>query len=53
MASIMITRKKLEYADGGWIEPDFTIKNEDGTELYWEHLGMLGVESYDNRRLRK
>ena len=45
--------KKLEYADGGWIEPDFTIKNEDGTELYWEHLGMLGVESYDNRRLRK
>src|SRR5699024_4574121 len=45
--------KKLEYADGGWIEPDFTIKNEDGTELYWEHLGMLGVESYDNRWLRK
>ena len=21
--------------------------------MYWEHLGMLGVESYDNRRLRK
>ena len=45
--------KKLEYANGRWIEPDFTIIKEDGTELYWEHLGMLGVESYDNRWLKK
>lgn len=45
--------KKLEYDNGRWIEPDFTIKKEDGTELYWEHLGMLGVESYDNRWLKK
>lgn len=45
--------QKLEYDNGRWIEPDFTIKKEDGTELYWEHLGMLGVESYDNRWLEK
>lgn len=45
--------KKLEYENGRWIEPDFTIIKEDGTELYWEHLGMLGVESYDNRWLEK
>lgn len=45
--------KKLEYMHGRWIEPDFTIRKEDGTDLYWEHLGMLGVESYDNRWLEK
>lgn len=41
--------KKLFYESGKWIEPDFTITLSDGSELYWEHLGMLGVESYDKR----
>lgn len=45
--------KKLEYENGKWIEPDFTIALPDGRELYWEHLGMLGVESYDKRWLEK
>jgi ATP-dependent DNA helicase RecQ len=38
--------KKLEYAPGKWKEPDFTITTKDGT-WYWEHLGMLGVQDYD------
>ncbi|MDD3364135.1 MAG: RecQ family ATP-dependent DNA helicase [Syntrophomonas sp.] len=41
--------KKLFYSPGKWIEPDFTIKLKDGSEIYWEHLGMIGVESYDKR----
>ena len=41
--------QKLFYEPGRWIEPDFTLKQPDGTEIYWEHLGMLGVESYDER----
>ena len=41
--------KKLFYARDKWIEPDFTIKLKNGSEIYWEHLGMIGVESYDNR----
>ena len=41
--------KKLFYNSGKWVEPDFTIRLSDGSELYWEHLGMLGVESYDKR----
>jgi ATP-dependent DNA helicase RecQ len=45
--------KRLEYEKGKWIEPDFTITLPDGRELYWEHLGMLGVESYDKRWLEK
>lgn len=45
--------KKLEYEKGKWIDPDFTITLPDGRELYWEHLGMLGVESYDKRWLEK
>ncbi|CVK20104.1 RecQ family ATP-dependent DNA helicase [Sporomusa sphaeroides] len=45
--------KKLEYEKGKWIEPDFTITLPDGRDLYWEHLGMLGVESYDKRWLEK
>lgn len=45
--------KKLYYDGGKWIEPDFTITLDDGRELYWEHLGMLGIESYDKRWLEK
>jgi len=29
------------------IEPDFTIFLESGDKIYWEHLGMLGSETYD------
>lgn len=45
--------KRLEYGIGKWIEPDFTITLSNGKELYWEHLGMLGVEEYDNKWLKK
>lgn len=41
--------KKLYYSPNNWVEPDFTIKMKDGREIYWEHLGMIGVESYDKR----
>ncbi len=40
--------RKLFYDTGKWIEPDFTIFIND-KEIYWEHLGMIGTESYDNR----
>ncbi len=44
--------KKLFYDEDKWIEPDFTIYLGD-KEIYWEHLGMIGVESYDKRWLEK
>lgn len=40
--------KKLCYKKDKWIEPDFTIYM-NGKEYYWEHLGMIGTEEYDNR----
>jgi ATP-dependent DNA helicase RecQ len=43
---------KLPYSHGKWIEPDFTI-NSGGKIYYWEHLGMIGTESYDKRWLEK
>jgi ATP-dependent DNA helicase RecQ len=48
-----IYEKELKYSNGKWILPDFTIIKADGSEIYWEHLGMLGIESYDNRWLEK
>lgn len=36
----------LEYEPGKFINPDFTIFLDDGKQLYWEHIGMLGNESY-------
>ncbi len=36
----------LEYEPGRVINPDFTIFLDDGKELYWEHIGMLGNEKY-------
>lgn len=36
--------KKLNFA----IHPDFVIKLEDGTKIYWEHLGMLDTRKYFN-----
>jgi ATP-dependent DNA helicase RecQ len=44
--------KKLFYKASKWLEPDFTIKI-DGSEYYWEHLGMIGTETYDNRWIEK
>lgn len=45
---------KLKYEqDKPAIEPDFTIMLSNGEKIYWEHLGMLGLEGYDNRWLKK
>ena len=38
--------RPLEYEPGKWINPDFTIFQDDGRELYWEHIGMIGNEKY-------
>lgn len=35
--------------DGGEILPDFTIYLSNGRKIFWEHVGMLGVEDYDVR----
>lgn len=48
-----IYESKLEYLPGKWIEPDFTVIFSNGRKLYWEHLGMLGLTSYDNRWIEK
>ncbi len=45
--------EKLFYSDTKWIEPDFTIYLKDGTKIYWEHLGLIGTEEYDNRWMEK
>lgn len=44
---------KLEYKNGKWIEPDFTVTLPSGKVIYWEHLGMLGLTDYDNRWIEK
>ena len=45
--------KKVFYNEDKWIEPDFTIKIGEENEIYWEHLGMLGLETYDDRWSKK
>lgn len=45
--------RKLYYGENKWIEPDFTIFLANGEEVYWEHLGMIGTESYDKRWIEK
>lgn len=40
--------ERLLYEGGKFIEPDFTIKIGDKV-YYWEHIGMLGQEDYDQR----
>lgn len=45
--------KKLIGEDGEVIEPDFTIYLLNGEKYYWEHLGMIGLEEYDNNWMRK
>lgn len=43
---------KLFYEKDKYVLPDFTIKH-DGITYYWEHLGLIGVEDYDERWLEK
>lgn len=38
--------EKLYYNDSQWKEPDFTIRH-NGKTWYWEHLGLLGDEQYN------
>lgn len=45
--------EKLFYEDGKYILPDFTIYLKDGTKIFWEHVGMLGSEKYDERWTQK
>lgn len=42
-----VYEQKLFYNEKQWKEPDFTI-TYNGKTWYWEHLGMLGDEQYDN-----
>lgn len=42
----------LHY-NGGKILPDFTIYLSNGRKIFWEHIGMLGVEDYDRRWAEK
>ena len=35
------------------ILPDFTIYLPNGRKIFWEHVGMLGVEKYDKRWAEK
>ncbi len=43
---------KLQHTSG-IIKPDFTVKTPSGKYIYWEHLGMLGSEEYDQVWLYK
>lgn len=43
----------LEYEQGMKIYPDFTIYLKDGSKRYWEHVGMLGNEDYDENWAKK
>lgn len=38
--------ERLYYNETQWKEPDFTIRHNDKV-WYWEHLGLLGNEKYD------
>ena len=38
--------EKLFYTPKKWKEPDFTIRH-NGNTWYWEHLGLLGDELYN------
>ena len=43
----------LEHGGGNPIKPDFTIFLPDGKKIFWEHLGLLGTETYDEIWLYK
>ena len=44
--------EKLYYNSSQWKEPDFTIRH-NGKTWYWEHLGLLGDEHYNENWLEK
>lgn len=51
---------KLEYRyeeplefDNENILPDFTIYLANGRKIFWEHIGMLGIEKYDRNLAKK
>jgi ATP-dependent DNA helicase RecQ len=43
----------LEFGSGESLKPDFTIFLSDKRKIFWEHLGMLGTETYDEIWLYK
>jgi len=43
----------LEHEKGKTIKPDFTITLPNGRVIFWEHLGLLGTETYDDTWLYK
>jgi ATP-dependent DNA helicase RecQ len=44
--------KELYYNGNNRLSPDFTL-SINGTDYYWEHLGMIGKGDYDTRWLEK
>ncbi|MGG3041785.1 RecQ family ATP-dependent DNA helicase [Bacillus anthracis] len=44
--------KDLYYENNGRLSPDFTI-TINGQTFFWEHLGMIGFDEYDERWLNK
>lgn len=48
-----VYEEKIFYDDKHHIEPDFTIELPSGKKIYWEHVGMLGLDSYDENWARK
>ena len=46
--------EKLQLANLSFaIHPDFVIRFEDGTRIFWEHLGMLDTRKYFNDWMRR
>lgn len=48
-----IYEKNITCPDGSTMNPDFTIQLNNNDVLYWEHVGMLGKEEYDNAWIHK
>ena len=45
--------EELIYGEGKRISPDFTIYLPDGKKMFWEHVGMLGNDTYNANWARK
>lgn len=41
--------EQVIHLESGTIAPDFTFMTSDGSELYWEHAGMINSPSYSFR----
>ncbi len=49
-----VYESKLEMTDGSFRYPDFTIDDaETGQRVYWEHLGLLNDQVYQERWQKK